>query len=123
LEAKRAAHARQRSLLDYRLAREKIVYDKRAAYANKIKLRQEEVEEARSGDSLAKFKALVDAEESFADKCFTTLTVLGLHDKPEDIPDPDDPDYEAVHGHLTNSKWIGESDYFWEVDHKEYLKY
>jgi hypothetical protein len=82
--------AKQRALLNSRLSRDKIVFEKRFAYAQKLRARQLGVEEARSGtpESIAKYSALVAAQESLADKCFTVLCALGLHDDDDDVPDP-----------------------------------
>merc|ERR1712176_1502001 len=114
LEAKRAEHDKQQGLLAARLNREKAIYDKRAAFVAKLKVRQEQVAEARNPDpaNRAKYKAIVDAEESLADQCYKTLVLLGLHDGVDDWPDPEAPDYEEVHGHMSES--IG--DFFWELD-------
>jgi hypothetical protein len=100
-----------------------LITSKRAAFAAKIKSRQEQVEEARSGtpEVIAKYKAIVNAHESTADRCYECLTVLGLMDTDDDVPDPDDADYDVVHGHLDEKAWIGETDFFWEVDYKNYL--
>jgi len=132
LEIKRAEHSRQRALFAYRLDKDKNIYDKRAAFAAKLKARQEQVVDARSADpeSRAKFKAIVESEESDADKCYKTLTLLGLLDSEDDWPEEEDPDYDILHGHLCeSSNWIGEnsdgekSDFFWEVDYTKYLDY
>ena len=128
LAAKKEIEAKQRALLGARLSRDKAIFDKRAAYAARLRARQAAVEEARSGtpESIAKYKALVDAQLSIEDKCYTVLCALGMHDTHEDVPDPESDDYEIVHGHLDEKPWnqiSHESDFFWEVPAEKYVLY
>ena len=122
---KKEMEGKQRALLGARLSRDRIVFEKRSAYAQKLRARQAAVEEARSGtvESIAKYRALVDAQESVADKCFTVLCALGMHDTDDDVPDPDDEDYDMVHGHLDEKHISVESDFFWEVHAERYVHY
>ena len=125
LAQKKEVEGKQRALLAARLSRERTMFDKRFAYAQKLRARQAAVEEARSGtpESIAKYKALVDAQEDLSAKCFTVLCALGMHDADDDVPDPEAQDYAIVHGHLEDQHISAESDFFWEVNAERYVKY
>jgi hypothetical protein len=126
LAQKKEIEGKQRALLAARLSRERTMFDKRFAYAQKLRARQAAVEEARSGtpESIAKYKALVDAQEDLSAKCFTVLCALGMmHDTDDDVPDPEAQDYAIVHGHLDDQHISAESDFFWEVNAERYVKY
>jgi hypothetical protein len=59
-------------------------------YTRKLCARQAAIEEAGSGgtpESVAKYKALVDAQEDLSTKCFTVLHAFGRHDMDDDVPD------------------------------------
>ena len=128
LASKQEAEGNQRGLLAARVNREKVVFDKRAAYAERLRSRQADVAEALSGtpEAMAKYSAIVNAQDNLADKCFAVLCALGMHDTPEDVPDPESEDYGIVHGHLDDKPWVEisqESDFFWQVPVDKYLTY